>query len=42
MLSARLRGVMRGLVPALHDFLSPPDVDARDIGELRDAVLRTA
>jgi len=35
--------VMAGLVPAIHDFLFElADVDARDMGELRDAVLRTA
>jgi hypothetical protein len=35
---------MAGLVPAIHDFavFAPQDVDARDIGERSDAVLRTA
>ena len=42
---------MAGLVPAVHDFavacktlqwLGRQDVDARDIGERSDAVLRTA
>jgi hypothetical protein len=35
--------VMAGLVPAIHVFAArEEDVDARDIGERRDAVLRTA
>jgi hypothetical protein len=35
---------MAGLVPAIHVFFVdiPEDVDARDIGERSDAVLRTA
>jgi hypothetical protein len=35
---------MTGLVPAIHVFFngSPQGVDARDIGERSDAVLRTA
>jgi hypothetical protein len=36
---------MAGLVPAIHVLLWSPekkDVDARDIGERSDAVLRTA
>jgi hypothetical protein len=34
---------MAGLVPAIHVFDSDADdVDARDIGERSDAVLRTA
>jgi hypothetical protein len=35
---------MAGLVPAIHVFLmqEEQDVDARDIGERSDAVLRTA
>jgi hypothetical protein len=35
---------MAGLVPAIHVYKSSPqeDVDARDIGERSDAVLRTA
>jgi hypothetical protein len=35
---------MAGLVPAIHAFLLRccEDVDARDIGERSDAVLRTA
>jgi hypothetical protein len=35
---------MAGLVPAIHvfDLMTPKDVDARDIGERSDAVLRTA
>jgi hypothetical protein len=35
---------MAGLVPAIHvlALALPQDVDARDIGERSDAVLRTA
>jgi hypothetical protein len=33
---------MAGLVPAIHAFLCNQGVDARDIGERSDAVLRTA
>src|SRR5271163_3268620 len=35
---------MAGLVPAIHVYepVKPEDVDARDIGERSDAVLRTA
>jgi hypothetical protein len=35
---------MAGLVPAIHAFVAARhlDVDARDIGERSDAVLRTA
>jgi hypothetical protein len=34
--------VMAGLVPAIHVLLYRQDVDARDMGERSDAVLRTA
>jgi hypothetical protein len=33
---------MAGLVPAIHDGSAVALVDARHIGERRDAVLRTA
>jgi hypothetical protein len=33
---------MAGLDPAIHVFAAKKDVDARDIGERSDAVLRTA
>ncbi len=34
--------VMPGLVPGIHVFIPPTDVDGRDIGERGDAILRTA
>jgi hypothetical protein len=40
---SRLHDVMAGFVPAIHVFHGKKQhVDARDIGERSDAVLRTA